>query len=98
MALGSGGTVGVAVVVCALCTASKSAHRYYESEFEKKEIDKKLAAQTELLAETEKVNKILDNMLEGVVTIDSAGVIQAFNQAAEKIFSYQLSQRCLARI
>ena len=55
----------------------------------KQEIDKKIAAQSELLAETEKVNKIIDNVLEGVVTIDATGFIQTFNHAAEKIFGYQ---------
>lgn len=58
----------------------------------KKEVSNKLTAQSELLAETEKANKILDNMLEGVVTIDRAGLIQTFNQAAERIFSYQNSE------
>lgn len=55
----------------------------------KQEVEKKVAAQSELLAETEKVNKIIDNVLEGVVTIDAAGFIQTFNQAAEKIFGYR---------
>ncbi len=58
----------------------------------KKEVGNKLTAQSELLAETEKANKILDNMLEGVVTIDRIGLIQTFNQAAERIFSYQSSE------
>ncbi|HHJ80355.1 MAG TPA: PAS domain S-box protein, partial [Candidatus Tenderia electrophaga] len=58
----------------------------------KDEVGKKLLLQSELLAESEKVNKILDNMLEGVVAIDKKGVIQTFNQAAEKIFSYSSSE------
>lgn len=58
----------------------------------KQEIDKKFLVQTELLAETEKANNILANMLEGVVTIDRIGLIQTFNQAAENIFGYQQSE------
>jgi PAS domain S-box-containing protein len=35
---------------------------------------------------------ILDNLVEGVVTINESGAIQSFNPAAEKIFGYQESE------
>ena len=35
---------------------------------------------------------ILENLVEGVVTIDESGTIQSFNPAAEKIFGYQESE------
>jgi diguanylate cyclase (GGDEF)-like protein/PAS domain S-box-containing protein len=35
---------------------------------------------------------ILDNMADGVVTIDSLGVIEEFNKAACKIFGYEVSE------
>ncbi|MCB0523819.1 MAG: response regulator [Rhodospirillales bacterium] len=35
------------------------------------------------------LNAILNNMMQGVITIDKAGIIQSFNAWAEFIFSYQ---------
>jgi PAS domain S-box-containing protein len=39
-----------------------------------------------------RLKAVLNTAVEGVVTIDSAGVIESFNRAAEKIFGYQATE------
>jgi len=35
---------------------------------------------------------ILDNVLDGIITIDEFGIVESFNQSAEKIFAYRSSE------
>jgi len=39
-----------------------------------------------------RANAILNNAIEGFITIDEQGIIQSFNPAAEKLFGYQTSE------
>jgi len=47
-----------------------------------------IAAKKTLEEEGAKTKAILDNILEGIVTIDANGIIQTFNKGAEKAFGY----------
>ena len=40
------------------------------------------------LSTTSRLQAIIETSIEGIITTDDAGIIQSFNPAAEKIFSY----------
>ncbi len=46
----------------------------------------------ELKEKSELVQEIIDNTVDGIVTIDRLGNMQTFNQAAEKIFGYRAEE------
>jgi len=46
----------------------------------------------ELEQRTEALHSILDNLIDGVVTINEKGIIQAFSKPAERIFGYKASE------
>ncbi len=51
---------------------------------------KKAAQKSELSSSSsERLRAIIDTAVEGIITIDSDGIIQSFNPSAEKIFSYK---------
>ncbi|HIE00078.1 MAG TPA: PAS domain S-box protein [Thiotrichaceae bacterium] len=39
-----------------------------------------------------RLRTILDNVVDGIITIDEYGIIESFNQAAGKIFGYQIDE------
>ena len=43
-------------------------------------------------AERSKANAIVDNAVDGIITINERGIVESFNQAAEKIFGYSASE------
>jgi len=53
-----------------------------------RDISERLKAQAELTSEVERTRAILENMVDGIITIDEKGTIQTCNQAAENIFGY----------
>jgi PAS domain S-box-containing protein len=46
----------------------------------------------ELQSSEEKTRSIIDNSLDGIITIDDSGIIQLGNPALENIFGYQVSE------
>ena len=40
----------------------------------------------------ERIHLLVDNVVDGIITIDERGVIQAYNKAAEKIFGYSAAE------
>ncbi|MDH5749254.1 MAG: PAS domain S-box protein [Rhodospirillales bacterium] len=54
---------------------------------------RELSEHEDALAETsEMLETVLENMADGVVTIDSRGIIQNFNSSAERIFGYSAKE------
>lgn len=54
----------------------------------REEIDKK----EELKESQEKLQSILDNVYEGIITINPKGTIDSYNKSSEKIFGYSLDE------
>lgn len=52
------------------------------------DITDKLAADLALRENTQHIQTILDNVVDGIITINDAGTVQSFNLAAERIFGY----------
>ncbi len=46
----------------------------------------------ELLVSQRRIQAVLNNALDGIVTIDENGIIESFNPAAEKIFGYEAKE------
>ncbi len=51
-----------------------------------------MAINAKLKEEETKIRAIMDNVLEGIVTVDDAGIIQTFNKAAETVFGYSFEE------
>ena len=59
----------------------------------KKQLEHNLQHNTALLQEAAQHTKaILDNMVDGVLTVDAQGVVQSFNLAASSMFDYPVEQ------
>ena len=53
-----------------------------------REIAERKRVEETLRASEDRMRAILDNTVDGIITIDSQGIIIAFNRAAERIFGY----------
>lgn len=60
------------------------------------DITERLAAERASAEQAQHTQTILDNMIDGLITIDTAGNIQSFNPAATRIFGYT-SEEILGR-
>ncbi len=49
-------------------------------------------AQAKLSQSGTRMRAVLDNIIDGIITIDDSGVIESFNPAAEKIFGYSADE------
>jgi len=57
------------------------------------ELDKKVIERTNELSESETRHRsLIENMIDGVITIDDKGCIQSLNKAAENLFGYKESE------
>lgn len=54
-----------------------------------RDVTTRIKAAEQLEESEQRLRAILENMLEGVITIDTRGVIQSFNHAAQTIFGYR---------
>ncbi len=52
------------------------------------DISQQKHAQKVLAEQVQHTQAILDNMVDGIITIDASGIMQSFNQAAMRIFGY----------
>ncbi|MDP3866118.1 MAG: CHASE domain-containing protein [Rhodoferax sp.] len=52
------------------------------------DITERKQAETALREQAQHTQAVLDNMVDGIITIDQAGIIGSFNPAAERIFGY----------
>ncbi len=51
-----------------------------------------LVQETELKKREKRIRTVLDNTVDGIITIDEHGIIETFNYSAEKIFGYRASE------
>jgi PAS domain S-box-containing protein len=53
---------------------------------------KKLRAEAALRESASRAQAILNTTVDGIISIDSSGIIESFNQAAERLFGYQANE------
>ncbi|KMP10323.1 hypothetical protein UR09_06590, partial [Candidatus Nitromaritima sp. SCGC AAA799-A02] len=58
----------------------------------KSEIDERLQIEARLAKEKKMAQTYLDNVVDGVITIDTKGIIETFSPAAENIFGYSKAE------
>lgn len=60
-----------------------------ENEFNAPDVEKVAAA---MQSSKNRLAAILDNVLDGIITINEAGIVDSFNKSAEKIFGYTANE------
>ncbi|ETR64899.1 MAG: hypothetical protein OMM_15155, partial [Candidatus Magnetoglobus multicellularis str. Araruama] len=63
-----------------------------ESEFYETEIQERKDAAERLEFSETRLRSILENMLDGIITINEQGIVNTFNPAAERIFGYNKTE------
>ncbi len=70
-------------MIDSLAYAQQAVHEAHDG------LEHKVAQRTEALEwEKERMHTILDNVLNGIVSFNEGGIIESFNQSAERIFAY----------
>lgn len=54
-----------------------------------RDISERIEAEKTQQDSTSRLQAVLDNVLDGIITINAKGIVQSFNPAAEKIFGYR---------
>lgn len=66
--------------------------RKQEFEEQKRLAEELKANENKLQANQTRLNSIMNSVLDAVIAIDSAGIIQTYNRAAERIFGYSVTE------
>ncbi len=66
--------------------------RQPEKQSEDSSLQERKRIEEQLLTEGRMNQAILENVVEGIITIDANGIIQSFNSAAERIFGYSATE------
>ena len=57
------------------------------------QLEDELRKRTDQLAEAEaRIRSVVNNVINGIITIDERGVIETFNSAAQRLFGYQIDE------
>jgi PAS domain S-box-containing protein len=59
-----------------------------------RDVTERKQAEEALRGSQERLRAIVDNLVDGVITIDDTGVVQSFNPGAERIFGYAPDEVC----
>ena len=51
-----------------------------------------LSLEQEIQVQSEYVRRVIDNVIEGIITIDSDRIVEMFNPATERIFGYEAKE------
>ncbi len=88
--------IGLAAVVLAFAIAiwlvSAAAAQDELNQSHADEVAQRRIAERRLIHSEARVRTILENVPDGVVTIDEHGLIESFNQSAERIFGYRAAE------
>lgn len=69
-----------------VCLSIEAMHRFRRKYM--RELNQFQQAHADSEQNRQKLKGIIDNVLDGIITIDESGVIESFNNAAQKIFGY----------
>jgi diguanylate cyclase (GGDEF)-like protein/PAS domain S-box-containing protein len=73
-----------------VCYSIETMHRFRLNYA--RELDQSHHAQIESEQKSQKLKGIIDNVLDGIISISDTGVIESFNKAATQIFGYEESE------
>jgi len=57
-----------------------------------RDVSERQRATEEIIQREERLSKIMDTMVDALIIVDSEGIIETFNAAAEKVFEYEAAE------